>query len=57
MNREDALARFIEMLQNALRVQTTRVKTRIPTGSRTQRLEAKKKRAETKQSRSTKVWD
>jgi ribosome-associated protein len=57
MNREDALARFIEMLQNALRVQTVRVKTRIPGAARTQRLEQKKKRGETKQSRSTKVWD
>ena len=57
MNREDALARFVEMLQNSLRVQTARVKTRIPRAARTQRLEQKKKRGETKQSRSTKVWD
>jgi ribosome-associated protein len=57
MNREDALARFVEMLQNALKVQRMRVKTRVPAAARGQRLEEKKKRAETKQSRSTKVWD
>ncbi len=57
LNREDALARFVELLQNALHVQRTRVKTRVSAAARVRRIDEKKKRGKTKQSRSGKVWD
>ena len=57
VNRQDAEARFIELLQTALHKERKRLKTGVPSAARERRLEEKKKRAGTKQSRSVKVWD
>jgi ribosome-associated protein len=50
-NREAATARFVELLQAALRRRTPRRKTRPPRSSRESRLREKKQRAETKKMR------
>ena len=57
LNRADALARFSEMLMRALTPETPRIKTRVPRAAKHQRIEQKKKRALTKQTRSSKGWD
>jgi len=57
MNRDDAVARFTELMKAALRRASVRVKTRVPAAARNRRLEEKKKKATVKHSRSTKVWD
>ena len=60
MNREDAVARFAELLQDALRQEKARVKTRATRVSKEERLREKKKRTVVKQSRSikgSKAWD
>jgi ribosome-associated protein len=57
LNRADALTRFSDLLQRALTPLTPRIKTRIPTAVKVERLEEKKKRAQTKRSRSTRGWD
>ena len=57
MNRDDAVARFTELMQIALRKETVRVKTRVPAAARDRRLDEKKRKATVKHSRSAKVWD
>lgn len=50
-NREDATARFVTLLQHALRPRTVRRPTKIPRSVREERLEQKKQRGQTKQLR------
>jgi len=57
LNRADAITRFSELLRKALTPQRARVKTRVPGVAKQQRLQEKKKRSLTKQTRSAKGWD
>jgi len=57
LNRTDALNRFSELLRRALTPQLPRIQTRIPPAAKRQRLEEKKKRSSTKETRSRKEWD
>ena len=57
MNRNDALARFVGLLQDALRVELPRVKTRPTRAARNERIAVKKRRTVTKQLRARKNWD
>jgi ribosome-associated protein len=57
LNRSDVLERFSELLGRALTPQQPRIRTRVPTGAKKQRVETKRKRGLTKQARSTKGWD
>jgi ribosome-associated protein len=50
-NRDRALARMEELLQDALKERTKRTRTRIPRAQKKKRLEDKKRRAETKKLR------
>ena len=50
-NREDALARLVELLQQAAVRPKRRIKTRPTKGSKQRRLEGKRQRSETKQGR------
>jgi len=50
-NREDAVARFVALLEHALRPRKPRRPTRVPRGVREERLQQKKQRAETKRLR------
>jgi ribosome-associated protein len=56
MNRDDALARFTDILRQALAVERPRVKTRVPQAAHRRRLEEKKKRTLIKQGRSGQDW-
>ena len=56
LNRDDAIARFAELLRAALTVELPRVKTRVPRAARERRLEDKRKRTTVKKSRSEKDW-
>src|SRR4029450_2501462 len=57
LNRHDALTRFCELLRQALTPQGARSKTRVSGAAKQQRLEEKKKRGLTKQTRSRQGWD
>lgn len=60
MNREDAVARFTELLRAALHREKKRIPTRATSSSKEGRLEEKKKRTSVKEGRSGKVikeWD
>jgi ribosome-associated protein len=60
LNREEALARFVELLQDALHQEKARVKTKATRGSQEERLKEKRLRTEVKRSRSikgSKTWD
>src|SRR5690348_5386979 len=57
LNRADALARFSELLSRALTPQAPRIKTRVSRAAKNKRVDEKKKRAVTKQGRSSKGWD
>ena len=57
LNREDALARFAELLQQALHKDTPRIPTRVSRAAKVKRMEEKKKRTEIKVARSRKDWD
>jgi ribosome-associated protein len=50
-NREDALARLVELLQQAAVRPKRRIKTRPTKASKQRRLEGKRRRSETKQGR------
>jgi ribosome-associated protein len=50
-NREEAVARFVTLLQHALRPRKTRRPTAVPRGVREARLQQKKHRAQTKRLR------
>ena len=60
LNREDAVARFAELIRDALREEKPRVKTRATRGSQEERLREKQKRTKVKQLRAikgTRAWD
>jgi ribosome-associated protein len=57
LNRIDAVARFAELLRRALTPRRARIKTRVPSGAKKERLQQKRKRSETKEGRSVKGWD
>jgi ribosome-associated protein len=57
LNRVDALDRFSEMLRRALAPKRLRIQTRASTEARQRRLDEKKKRGLTKQTRSRTGWD
>jgi len=57
LNRADVLDRFSDLLRQALTPRRARVKTRVPSGAKQQRLEEKRKRSLTKQTRSRRGWD
>jgi ribosome-associated protein len=57
LNRADVLARFAELLRLALTPRRERIKTRVTAAAKKQRLQEKKKRSLTKQTRSDKGWD
>jgi ribosome-associated protein len=60
LNREDAVARFVELIREALWEEKPRVKTRATRGSQEERLREKQKRTKVKQLRAirgTKAWD
>jgi ribosome-associated protein len=57
LNRADVLDRFSRLLRQALTPRRARIKTRVPSGAKQQRLEEKKKRSFTKQTRSRREWD
>jgi ribosome-associated protein len=57
LNRDDAIARFAELLRSALIVEAPRVKTRTPRVAHQRRLDDKRKRTGIKKSRSAKDWD
>ncbi len=54
-NREEAIARFVELIRGALFVQPPRHKTRVPRRAKERRLESKKKRGRVKKLRSRRV--
>jgi len=58
-NREDAVARFVELLRAALREEKARVKTRASRSSREERLKKKRIRTTVKQARvkGSREWD
>lgn len=55
-NREDALKRFIELLQHAFRKPKARTKTKPTKASRERRIKEKKQRSEIKRLRQNKDW-
>ena len=59
LNREDAVARFAELLRAALHQEKKRVATRATRSSKEQRLQEKRNRTQVKQARSSgrKAWD
>ena len=59
LNREDAVARFAELLREALREEKLRVKTKASRSSREERLQEKRRRTAVKQTRSrgSRAWD
>jgi ribosome-associated protein len=60
LNREDAVARFTDLLRTAFHEEKARIKTRATRVSKEERLKEKRKRTKVKQSRSMKgsrAWD
>jgi ribosome-associated protein len=57
LNRIDVMERFAELLRRALTPRRVRLKTRTPAAAKLQRLEEKRKRGLTKQTRSRKGWE
>ena len=59
LNREDAVARFAELLRGALHEDKARVKTKATRSSREERLKEKRIRTSVKQARAkgSKAWD
>jgi ribosome-associated protein len=59
LNREDAVARFVELLRAALHEEKARVKTKATRSSREERLKGKRIRTAVKQARGkgSKAWD
>jgi ribosome-associated protein len=55
-NREDAVKRFVDLLQRAFKKPRTRHKTKPTAASREKRLQAKKQRGEVKKLRQSKEW-
>ena len=57
LNREDAVARFAELLRMALHQEKKRVKTKVSRTAKEQRLQEKKNRTQIKQGRGKRTWD
>src|SRR5688572_5463780 len=57
MNRSDAIERFAELLREALRQRTPRIKTAATASSKEERIKEKKRRTQIKVERSRKEWD
>src|SRR4029453_13377996 len=59
INREDTVARFVELLREALHKERARVKTKATRSSREERLKEKRLRTSVKQARAkgSKAWD
>ena len=59
LNREDAVARFAELLRVALHVEKSRVATKVSRAKKEERLQDKRKRTVIKQSRgkNSQDWD
>jgi ribosome-associated protein len=55
-NREDALKRFVELIQRAFKKPKARTKTKPTAASRERRLAHKKQRGEVKKMRQSKEW-
>jgi ribosome-associated protein len=55
-NREDAIKRFVQLLQRAFRKPKVRTKTKPTAASREKRLKQKKQRSEIKKIRQSKEW-
>ena len=55
-NREDAIKRFVELLQRAFKKPKARTKTKPTAASREKRLKHKKQRSEIKKMRQSKEW-
>lgn len=55
-NREDAVKRFVELLQRAFKKTRTRHKTKPTAASREKRLQSKKQRGQVKKLRQSKEW-
>lgn len=51
LNRSDAIARFIELVEAALRIERTRIPTRVTHAAKERRMASKKRRSETKRLR------
>ncbi len=56
-NKEDAIARFAELLRQALTEQPKRFDTKVPFGERKRRMEDKKRISEIKRTRKTRDFD
>ena len=56
-NKEDAIARFVELLRQALTEQPKRFDTKVPFGERKKRLENKKRTGEIKRTRNVREFD
>lgn len=56
-NKEDAIARFAELLRQALTEQPKRFDTKVPFGERKRRMENKKRISEIKRTRKTRDFD
>ena len=50
-NREEAVAKFVRLIQQALRPRKKRIKTKVPAAAKQYRMEAKKRRSEVKRLR------
>lgn len=57
VNREDAAARFMQLLREALKVTPRRIPSPTPSAAREKRLTEKRKRTIIKEQRSKKSWD
>ena len=59
LNREDTVARFVELLREALHEEKARVKTKVSRSSREDRLKEKRIRTSVKQARAkgSRAWD
>ena len=57
LNRADVLSRFSQLLRAALTPRRERIKTRVSSSAKQDRLNEKKKRSLTKEWRSSKSWD
>jgi len=57
LNRDDVLEKFSELLRRVLMPRTPRIRTQVPPAAQRRRLDEKKKRSVTKQTRSKQGWD
>jgi ribosome-associated protein len=57
LNRDDVLDKFSELLRRVFTPRTPRIRTRVPAAAQQRRLDKKRKRSVTKQTRSKQGWD